>query len=113
MSGFGSDSNQTYGNDSASVTDVINNGTGTEGALIVGLTAVEIKVGASKLADRKTVSLFNNSNSTIYWGWSSLVTIATGTPIFKNQFATWEAGQNQAIHVIAATAGNNTRVTEA
>jgi hypothetical protein len=110
--GFISDSSKGYFDDQIASADILNNG-GTQAALTVGTTAVEIKVGASRLEGRKTVTLYNNSNTTIYWGYTSSVTTATGTPIFRDQFVTWEAGDSQEIWVIAGSAGNNTRITEA
>jgi len=110
--GFISDSNKGYFDDQLANADILNNG-GTQGALTVGTTSVEVRVGASRLAGRKAVTLYNNSNSTIFWGYTSAVTTATGTPIVKNQFVTWEAGEDQEIWVIAGSAGNNTRITEA
>lgn len=93
--------------------------TGTQGALVVGTTAVAVRVGASDLPDRKTVTLYNNSQETLYWGWSSGVTTSTGIPIIAGAVQTWcVEGSNNAevvptIYVIAATAGNSTRVMEA
>ena len=105
------DSNAAYSDDQSEVVDIINN-SGVYGTLTVGTSAVEIKVGGSVLAGRKNVTLFNNSNSTIYWGYSNAVTTSTGTPIVKNQFASWSVGESVSIWVIAGSAGNNTRITE-
>lgn len=86
---------------------------GTQGSLTVGTTAVEVRVGASRLAGRKTVSLHNNSNQTIYWGYNSAVTTSTGTPIERAEFVVWSIGEDLPIFVIAGSAGNNARITEA
>lgn len=94
------------------VRDILNK-TGDQGSLAVGVSAVEIKVGASRLAGRKSVTLYNNSNQTVFWGYTSGVTTSSGTPIEKSQFVTWEVGEDLAVFVIAATAGNNVRITEA
>lgn len=93
--------------------DVLNGGAGTQAALTVGTTAVEVRVGASPLANRKNVTLFNNSSVTMYWGFSNTVTVSSGTPIFKNQQVEWNVGPSQSIYVIAGTASNNARITEA
>lgn len=93
--------------------DILNLGTGTQAALTVGTTAVEVKVGGSPLTNRKLATLYNSSNSTLYWGFSSGVTTATGTPIYKDQQVSWSVGPSQSIFVIAGSAGNNTRITEA
>lgn len=88
------------------------NGSSVFAALTVGTSAVEIKVGGSPLANRKNVTLHNNSLFTLYWGYSNAVTTSTGTPIVANQFVEWDVGPLQSIYVIAAVAGNNTRITE-
>ena len=84
---------------------------GTQGALTVGTSAVEVKVGASQLTNRKHVTLYNNSNTTIYWGLDSGVTTSTGTPIQKGEMVPW-AASTATIYVIAGSAGNDTRITE-
>lgn len=85
---------------------------GVQGAITVGTSAVEAKVGATVLSNRKLLTVFNNSNSTIYWGYTSAVTITTGTPLFKDQMISWDISDNSTVYLIAGTAGNNTRVTE-
>lgn len=94
------------------VDDIVNTA-GLENQLTVGLTAVEIKAGASRLTNRKLVTLYNSSNSTLYWGYTSGVTISTGTPIEKNQYVEWTVGGNLPVYVIAASGGNIARITEA
>lgn len=91
--------------------DISNNG-GVQAALNVGLTAVELKVGGSPLANRKSASLFNNASNTVYWGYTNAVTTSTGTPIFKNQLVTWSVGPNTSIYIIAGSTTNDTRITE-
>lgn len=93
------------------ISDISNNG-GVHGAITVGTSAVQAMVGGSPLANRKTLTVFNNSNADIYFGYSNTVTTSTGTPIFKNQFAEFDAGPSTNIWLIAGTAGNNIRVTE-
>lgn len=113
MSGFGADSNETYSGDEQLSVDILNSGNGGENSLTVGTTAIELKVGASRLEGRKLLTIFNNSNDTIYWGFSSGVTTSSGTPIFKNQMYSWSVGDNQGVYLIAGSAGNNCRITEA
>lgn len=112
MSGGVFDANKTYNDDQSAVADVLNAGTGVQGAITVGALATEAKVGASPLTGRKCVTVHNNSNSTIYWGYTNAVTTSTGTPIFKDQQINFAVGDGQAIFLIAAGAGNNVRVTE-
>lgn len=97
---------------SLDVTDVITNTNGVQGALTVGTSAIEVKVGASRLSDRKSLTLFNNSNSTMYWGFNSSVTVSNGTPIAKNEQYAWRIG-DVPIFVISGSASSNARVTEA
>jgi hypothetical protein len=87
-------------------------GSGVEGALTVGTSAVEAKVGGSVLVNRKLLTVHNNSSSIIYWGFTSAVTTSTGTPIFKDQFISWDISDAGKVYLIASGAGNNTRVTE-
>lgn len=93
--------------------DILNSGTGTQGALTVGTSAVIVRVGGSNLANRKLLTLHNNSLVTLYWGYTSGVTTANGTPLFSGQMSGWAVGPSQNVYIIAGTAGNNTRVTEA
>jgi hypothetical protein len=107
-----SDSNKNYFDDQVASADILNNG-GLQGSLTVGTSPVEVRVGASRLAGRKVVTLYNNSNSILYWGFTNTVSITTGTPLAKNQFIEWSVGDNTEIWIIAGSAGNNTRITEA
>ena len=95
------------------VSDTIN-GSGVQGALTVGTTAVEVKVGGSAHASRKLVTLYNNSSVILYWGWTNAVTTSNGTPIQPQQFGTWNVGPSATVYVIATSgSSNDTRVTEA
>lgn len=110
--GISVDSNKTYFDDQPASADILNN-SGVEGSLTVGTSAIEVKVGASKLEGRKQVTLYNNSNNIIYFGYTNAVTTSTGIPILKKQMITWDAGDILTIYVIAGSAGNNCRVVEA
>lgn len=91
--------------------NVSNNG-GVHGTLIVGTTAVELKVGASALVDRISAGLTNTSNTTIYFGYDNTVTTSTGRPIVKNQSADWDVGPNTTIFLIAGSTNNTIRISE-
>ena len=95
------------------VQDLINSGISLESALTVNTTATEVKVGSSPLLNRKVVTLYNNSNETIYWGFTSSVSITSGSPIERKEFISWSVGDNQSIYIIAGTDGLNSRITEA
>lgn len=88
-----------------------NNG-GTQTALTVGTTAVELKCNATVLTERISATLSNTSGNTVYWGFTSGVTTTNGTPIEKSVFMQWDVGPNTSIWLIAASAGNTVRVTE-
>jgi hypothetical protein len=87
-------------------------GAGAEGALTVGTSAVEAKVGASALTNRKLLTIFNNSGSTIYWGRTTSVTTSIGTPVYEKQFFTFDFSSDAPVYLIAGSAGNNVRITE-
>lgn len=89
------------------------NASGLEATLSLGTTATLAKVGASNLANRKLLTVHNNSNSIIYWGFTSGVTTSTGTPILKGQMQTWAINATANIYLIAPSAGNDVRITEA
>lgn len=94
------------------VSDVIAT-TGVFSALTVGTTAVEVRVGANRLAGRKTVTFHNNSNRRMFWGYSSSVTITSGSPIDRDEFLVWAVDDQTAIWIISDQAGLNARITEA
>lgn len=87
---------------------------GVYGQLTVGTTAIQLKVGISNLSNRKLVTLDNTSNTTIYWAYDSSVTTSTyAGRILKDQQASWSIGSNLSIYLIAASAGNIIRISEA
>ena len=72
------------------------------GSISVSTTQVEAKVGANRLAGRENLRVFNNSNTTIYFGPSG-VTASTGEPVFKNQWVNIPAGASLAVFLITAS----------
>lgn len=93
----------------AIVADLID-GAGTQGALSVGTTPMEVKVGASRLANRKSVTI-QPTNGHVYWGWTSAVTISTGTKVFPFQVVEFSVADTP-VYLVAETNGRNVRVTE-
>jgi hypothetical protein len=79
------------------------------GAVSVSSTAVEARVGGSRYANRKLLTIIP-TNGTLYYGYSNSVTVATGTPIFKNQLCIL-AVADVAVWLIAANA-TDVRITE-
>lgn len=97
----GSGNNINSNNNQLQVRDVINTA-GQNRAQSVTTTAAEALGGATILANRKFLSMTPTAG-TIYWGFTSGVTVATGTPIFKNQTMTLAVTDNVHIFVIAAS----------
>lgn len=110
----GGTDNTNIGNvgDQLIVTDRAND-SGVYGAISVGTTAVEAKVGGSPLADRKVLTVYNAGGQSIFWGHSNAVTASTGTELFKNQFISFEYGPNLSVWLVAASGTQDVRVTEA
>ena len=99
------------GNGKLNTAEISNNG-GTQGSLTVGTTSVELKVGGSALTDRISATAYNDGSQIVYWGYTSGVTISTGTPIFKKQLVQWSVGPGTSIYLISDTAGQDVRITE-
>ena len=80
------------------------------GVINVSTIQIEAKVGASRLAGREYVRIFNNSAGTIFFGPSG-VTISTGEPLFKNQWVSIPMG-DIAVYCIAAAPLTDIRIQE-
>lgn len=93
------------------VSDTVNHG-GVNGAITVGTTAVEAKVGASKLTNRKLLTIFHNSGGKLYWGYSNAVTSSNGTQLFRNTMVSMPVGDGTSVWLISDTAGQDVRITE-
>jgi hypothetical protein len=83
------------------------------GRVVVGTTAVEAKVGATRLDGREILVIFNDSNNTIYHGPLGVTAsgVNKGIPIRKGEFISVMAG-NLGVYIIASQAGNNVIVQE-
>lgn len=77
----------------------------------VGTGLVEAKVGASRLANRKGITIFHNGNGNLFYGCSAL-TVSNGTPIFKNTSVSIPCGPNSPVYLIASSATNDVRIIE-
>lgn len=97
---------------SLKVVDAIDSGNGVQGSISVGTSAVEAKVGATRLSGRRFLSI-QPQDQNIYWGFTSSVTTSTGTLLFKNGTAYFEITDEQAVYLIADSGGKSARVTEA
>jgi hypothetical protein len=88
--------------------DTLHSG-GVQAASVVGIAAVEAKVGGSRWAYRKSVTI-HPTDRDIYWGLTNAVTVSSGTPIYKKTTASF-AVEDMPIYLIAA--GNtDVRITE-
>jgi hypothetical protein len=94
----------------ATIADV-NNKTYVSGAITVGTTAVEVKVGANRISPREMVRLYNNSQSTIFYGPSG-VTVNSGEPLQPGEAVSIPAGDQLGVFAIASTTNLNCRVQE-
>ena len=85
---------------------------GLHGSVNVSTTAVELKIGASKLVGRKFISI-QPKGSKLYFGYSSAVTSLTGTEVFKNQSLFIPVGPDQNFWLISdSVLGIDVRITE-
>jgi hypothetical protein len=99
---------------SLTTNDGLSNG-GVNGSLslIAANTQYEAKVGISRLSNRK--SLVITALDDMYWGFSNTVTVATGTPLFKNQqivFAINPDSSTFQVWLVASGANKSARITE-
>jgi len=92
-------------------TDILSD-SGVQKFLKVGTTAIEAKVGELPLVDRKILTVFNNSNGIIYYGYNKNLVPETGTPIFPGQPYIWNINETVRVYLVAETKNNNVRVTE-
>ena len=93
---------------------------GVQGVLEVDDTPVPIRVGLTN-ALRKVVTAYNTTSTTIYWGWNSEVSSATGTPFLGHTFLTWAVNEHMDVWLVGEDAaklpdppaGVEIRITEA
>lgn len=94
------------------VRDSISSG-GINGSILVGTTAIEAKVGATRLDNRKNLTVYNNSKKNIYWGYSNSVSVSTGTPLSTGEMIIVKGEPDVEIWVISEDPLLDVRVTEA
>jgi hypothetical protein len=86
---------------------------GTQAALSVGTTPVEVKAGSLPLQNRKMVTVFNNSTQRVFWGFTDSVTAMTGTPIGRNEIAFFRIEGTLSLWLVVESGTSNVRITEA
>jgi len=90
----------------------VNNSDYVAGALSVTTSAVEAKVGASRLSKREMVRIYNNDSSIIIYFGPSGVTTSSGEPIKPGEAVSVPAGDAIGVFLIAASGTVNTRIQE-
>jgi hypothetical protein len=90
--------------------DVDNDGY-VSGPVSVAGTAVEAKVGASRLVGREFITITNKGPKTVYYGPSG-VTSTTGDVLYKGQFVSMPMGDQIGVFVICAGADTATVIVQ-
>lgn len=88
------------------------NASGVQGSISVTTTATAARVGGANLANRKNMTVWNNGTQTLYWGYTSGVTTANGTPLMINQQLIGDWGPSTTIFLIATSGSHDVRITE-
>lgn len=90
--------------------DGIRNG-GVYGALSIPTagTAVEVKVGASRLARRKFIQVYSNNNG-LFWGLDNTVTTSSGIPLVNGQVITFAVDPDSTFQVWLVGSSNTKSV---
>lgn len=81
------------------------------GAISVSTTAIEAKVGASRLVNRKMIYITPTTGA-VWFGSDSSVTILTGTKIFKDQTYPLPFTDNIPVFLISAIVAVDVRIME-
>ena len=81
------------------------------GVVSVSITQVEAKSLSTRYPLRENLRIYNNSNTTIYFGPSG-VTAATGEPIFKNQWVNIPVGDIAVFLITASGTAADVRIQE-
>lgn len=96
------------------VVDGIRNG-GVYGALSIPTanTAVEAKVGASRLTNRKFLEIYSNNNG-LFWGLDNTVTTTSGVPLVNGQVLTFSIDPDSTFQVwlVGSTNSKSVQVVE-
>ena len=84
---------------------------------LTGIEPIRVQVGIAATlisaanSSKRTLELFNNDTTIVYIGFSSSVSIITGTPLFP--YTSWTiSGHTEDVYVISTVANTDIRVTE-
>lgn len=80
------------------------------GAISVSTVAIQAKVGASNLVNRK-VLIITPTTGPVWWGSNASVTTLTGTKIYKNQTTSLDFTDNVPVYIIGL-ATTDVRIVE-
>lgn len=80
-------------------------------SVTVGTSQTPLRAGATNLANRETIIIYNNNTSNIYIGPTG-VTTATGLKIVPGQMMTLNAGENITVYAITISGTANVVVQE-
>lgn len=110
----GTDNVSVTTNGDLSTSDGLTNG-GTYGNLVLTTagTTYEAKVGASRLANRKSLTVIAFDND-MFWGYDSSVTTSTGTPLYRGQMIRFSIDPDTTFQIwlVCAASSKNARITE-
>mgnify|MGYP001552262096 CR=1 FL=1 len=85
-------------------------GPGITGAITVGTSPVEAKIGASPLSERKSIIL-QPLDGDIYWSYDSGVTTSTGHALDEGSLIYIQTGELLPVYLIAAS-NTDVRISE-
>jgi hypothetical protein len=88
--------------------DVVSSG--VSGSISVGTSAVEAKVGSTRLQNRKLLTI-QPINGPVWIGVGSPITASTGTQVFTKQVLIMAAG-DVSVFVVSDSEGRDVRITE-
>jgi len=89
----------------------VNNESYISGPVSATSVAIEAKVGATRLSGREVITITNKGPKTLYYGPSG-VTVATGDPLFKDQFVSLPFGDAIAVFLITSGADTATAIVQ-
>ncbi len=85
-----------------------------DAVVTVGSTQIEAKVGASPLAKRKELRIFNDGNKTIFYGPTGVTSSGDnkGVSLQSGESVIFDVGENISIFMISTTSGSHAIVEE-
>ena len=106
---------KSFPNQDLAVGDSLHTG-GDNGEITVGTNPIVAKKGATNLAKRKIVRIYNSGTTTLYWGFNPATAasgVNKGEPIMKKCWVQVAARDNVNVYVVSDAAGGKATITEA